>query len=76
MHGTTAEEFKPAQHHDHAHCGCPTGTDGKPKSTIITKITTRVVQRPNITVRNHGQRIGRNAPCPCGSGRKYKHCHG
>jgi len=21
-------------------------------------------------------RISRNAPCPCGSGRKYKHCHG
>ena len=21
-------------------------------------------------------RTGRNAPCPCGSGRKYKHCHG
>lgn len=20
--------------------------------------------------------IGRNAPCPCGSGKKYKHCHG
>ena len=20
--------------------------------------------------------IGRNAPCPCGSGRKFKHCHG
>ncbi len=20
--------------------------------------------------------VGRNAPCPCGSGRKYKHCHG
>ena len=19
---------------------------------------------------------GRNQPCPCGSGRKYKHCHG
>jgi len=19
---------------------------------------------------------GRNAPCPCGSGKKYKHCHG
>jgi preprotein translocase subunit SecA len=18
----------------------------------------------------------RNAPCPCGSGKKYKHCHG
>ena len=22
------------------------------------------------------QKISRNAPCPCGSGRKYKHCHG
>jgi len=22
------------------------------------------------------QKIGRNDPCPCGSGRKYKHCHG
>jgi len=25
---------------------------------------------------HHGQRIGRNDPCPCGSGDKYKHCHG
>jgi preprotein translocase subunit SecA len=23
-----------------------------------------------------GQKIGRNEPCPCGSGKKYKHCHG
>lgn len=22
------------------------------------------------------QKIGRNSPCPCGSGKKYKHCHG
>ena len=22
------------------------------------------------------QRVGRNEPCPCGSGKKYKHCHG
>jgi len=21
-------------------------------------------------------RVGRNSPCPCGSGKKYKHCHG
>ncbi|MGO1328502.1 MAG: SEC-C metal-binding domain-containing protein [Idiomarina loihiensis] len=20
--------------------------------------------------------MGRNEPCPCGSGKKYKHCHG
>lgn len=23
-----------------------------------------------------GQSVGRNDPCPCGSGKKYKHCHG
>ena len=23
-----------------------------------------------------GKKIGRNDPCPCGSGKKYKHCCG
>ncbi|MEK6913183.1 MAG: SEC-C metal-binding domain-containing protein [Nanoarchaeota archaeon] len=23
-----------------------------------------------------GDKIGRNDPCPCGSGKKYKRCHG
>lgn len=23
-----------------------------------------------------GAKVGRNDPCPCGSGKKYKHCHG
>ena len=23
-----------------------------------------------------GDQVSRNAPCPCGSGKKYKHCHG
>ncbi|EOG1889282.1 preprotein translocase subunit SecA [Proteus mirabilis] len=23
-----------------------------------------------------GKKVGRNEPCPCGSGKKYKHCHG
>ena len=22
------------------------------------------------------KKVGRNEPCPCGSGKKYKHCHG
>ena len=22
------------------------------------------------------QKVGRNDPCPCGSGKKYKNCHG
>ena len=28
------------------------------------------------TVRREGPKVGRNDPCPCGSGRKYKNCHG
>jgi preprotein translocase subunit SecA len=28
------------------------------------------------TVRNLGPKVGRNEPCPCGSGKKFKHCHG
>jgi preprotein translocase subunit SecA len=31
--------------------------------------------KPAPFVRRMGK-IGRNDPCPCGSGRKYKHCHG
>ncbi len=27
-------------------------------------------------IRNKGVKIGRNDPCPCGSGKKYKKCHG
>ncbi len=28
------------------------------------------------TVRRAAPKVGRNDPCPCGSGRKFKHCHG
>ena len=28
------------------------------------------------TVRRDGDKVGRNAPCPCGSGKKYKRCCG
>ncbi len=27
-------------------------------------------------IRNDGEKVGRNDPCPCGSGKKYKKCHG
>jgi preprotein translocase subunit SecA len=26
-------------------------------------------------IRNRGEKVGRNDPCPCGSGKKYKNCH-
>ena len=28
------------------------------------------------TVKSTGPKVGRNDPCPCGSGKKYKKCHG
>ena len=31
-----------------------------------------VKAQPAVTA----DRVGRNEPCPCGSGKKYKHCHG
>jgi len=41
----------------------------------------RLVQRPRDAQvdPNNPQtwgKVQRNAPCPCGSGRKFKHCHG
>jgi preprotein translocase subunit SecA len=38
---------------------------GEPESTTESGIDTTEVPR-----------AGRNDPCPCGSGKKYKHCHG
>ncbi|NLA89307.1 MAG: preprotein translocase subunit SecA [Alcaligenaceae bacterium] len=29
-----------------------------------------------VTVKNMMANVGRNDPCPCGSGKRYKHCHG
>jgi preprotein translocase subunit SecA len=30
----------------------------------------------NIQQPKRAKKIGRNELCPCGSGKKYKHCHG
>ncbi|HHL2060062.1 TPA: SEC-C metal-binding domain-containing protein, partial [Clostridium perfringens] len=32
--------------------------------------------RDSKTVRNEEVKVGRNEPCPCGSGKKYKKCCG
>jgi len=34
------------------------------------------VQLPKITIRRELPKAGRNDPCPCGSGKKFKNCHG
>ena len=28
------------------------------------------------TIQRQAPKVGRNDPCPCGSGKKYKKCHG
>jgi len=33
------------------------------------------VQKQHTVKRDHAK-VGRNEPCPCGSGKKYKQCHG
>ncbi len=33
-------------------------------------------QKASRTIRHEGPKIGRNDPCPCGSGKKYKKCCG
>lgn len=44
----------------------------KPQGSRLSEASTP----ENATVVRTGQKIGRNDPCPCGSGKKYKHCHG
>ncbi len=31
---------------------------------------------PVQPITRDGRKVGRNEPCPCGSGKKYKQCHG
>jgi preprotein translocase subunit SecA len=33
-------------------------------------------QQKQAPVMREGRKVGRNEPCPCGSGKKYKQCHG
>lgn len=35
-----------------------------------------VVETKAVPVRREAPKVGRNDPCPCGSGKKYKKCHG
>ncbi|MEO9469109.1 preprotein translocase subunit SecA [Parasphingorhabdus sp.] len=51
--------------------------DGGTRGTVSSSLPPRqsgVINNPNPSA--GGEKVSRNAPCPCGSGRKYKHCHG
>jgi preprotein translocase subunit SecA len=49
------------------------GEDGQ-ALPAATKVPER--DRKQETVRRQGDKVGRNDPCPCGSGKKYKNCCG
>ena len=51
--------------------------DGGTLGTVSTSLPPRQSgQMDNPSDAFDGSKVSRNAPCPCGSGRKYKHCHG
>jgi hypothetical protein len=62
-----------AQHQPTVPMVVPYGIDDQRKPTVGLGVAD--AGRPQGVVRG-GQKVGRNEACPCGSGRKYKHCHG
>jgi len=49
--------------------------DGLPLDRLTDIVEALDAARPSIRPRQ-ATKVGRNAPCPCGSGRKYKKCCG
>ena len=57
------------------------GAGQRRSATSPTRTRTRTAacrRRPTPATAGRGRcrKVGRNEPCPCGSGKKYKHCHG
>ena len=48
----------------------------KSPPSVGTSVMTKVVNRSREAVPAGDRKIGRNEACPCGSGKKYKRCHG
>jgi preprotein translocase subunit SecA len=56
------------------HAEAPGASEEYRQSQEQTSASNQGDTRPE-PIRNRGQRVGRNDPCPCGSGKKYKNCH-
>jgi uncharacterized protein len=64
--------FKPAEWRSLVHA-CQ---DGLADAIVDVREYWRVMRAPPETLRRLTPKTGRNDPCPCGSGKKYKHCCG
>jgi preprotein translocase subunit SecA len=53
----------------------PTATDNSRSPSAVFQADEAQVQRPMVLDSAY-DRVGRNDPCPCGSGKKFKFCHG
>ena len=53
----------------------PTAMDNSRSPAAVNALEEAPVQRPMI-LDSAFDRVGRNDPCPCGSGKKFKFCHG
>ena len=53
----------------------PTNGSRRPSSTPASPMEA-VAPKGREAVAAGGRKVGRNEPCPCGSGKKYKKCHG
>jgi preprotein translocase subunit SecA len=53
----------------------PAAAEATADETAMPAPGTAPAVAPQPIVRT-GPKVGRNDPCPCGSGKKYKHCHG
>ena len=50
---------------------------GGPATAVLSRPAAAQASEPSqATVRRTMPKVGRNDPCPCGSGKKFKHCHG
>jgi len=54
------------------HASVSAFSGAEPMADVVQPAGSRITK----TVRREQPKIGRNAPCYCGSGKKYKHCHG
>lgn len=48
----------------------------RPQRMVLSHGNDPIAARPSGPHRREAEKVGRNDPCPCGSGKKYKRCHG
>ena len=69
----SVEEREAPRNVQYQHADFPAGAGAAPEAEAEGDVA--VAERPRPFVRG-AEKVGRNDPCPCGSGKKYKHCHG